>query len=190
MEKQRIAIFASGAGSNAMNLIRHFSGHPEIEIAFVLSNKADAGIVPAARAAGVPTLLCTNQEAADGDFLLSLCQKENVRWIILAGYLRLIPSGLIVAFPRRMINLHPSLLPRYGGKGMYGHHVHEAVAANGDDHTGITIHFVNAHFDEGEIIAQFHTPLPKDADIHVIEGKIRYLEQSYLPIVVEKTILA
>lgn len=189
MNRIRIAIFASGTGSNALNLIRFFDGHPQIEVALVYSNKADARIVSSARESGVPVEVSDNVQAANGEFLLNLCEHYRIDWIILAGYLRLIPPALIQRFNGKMINLHPSLLPKYGGKGMFGHHVHEAVLAAGETHTGITIHLVNEHFDKGEIIAQFHTPVPKGASLEDVEAAIRYLEHSYLPTVVERTII-
>lgn len=189
MSKQRIAIFASGTGSNAVNLIRFFKGHPTIEVAFVLSNKKEAKVLDSAIELGVPTRCYSNAEVADGDFLKSICAEERVDWIILAGYLRLIPAALIQAFDRKMINLHPSLLPNYGGKGMHGRNVHTAVIANGESKSGITIHFVNEEFDKGEIIAQFHCALNSSDTVESLESKIRYLEQSYLPTVVQNTIL-
>lgn len=189
MNRIRIAIFASGTGSNALNLIRFFENHPRIEVALLYSNKADAPIVASARALGIEVEVSDNVQAADAPFLQTLCTRYAIDWIVLAGYLRLIPSAFIRSFDRRMINLHPSLLPKYGGKGMYGHHVHEAVLAAGETHTGITIHFVNEHFDKGEIIAQFHTPVAESASLKDVEAAIRYLEHSYLPTVVERTIL-
>lgn len=189
MNGKKIAIFASGSGSNAMNLIAYFKNDPLIEVAFVLSNRKDAPIVDKATQAGVHTIICSNEEAADGQFLVDLCKKHQINWIVLAGYLRLIPSELIQYFPERMINLHPSLLPNYGGKGMYGHHVHEAVLANGEKRTGITIHFVNEQFDKGAIIAQFQTSIAGFTAIEQIESAIRVLEHSYLPVVVKTTIV-
>ncbi len=189
MQKKRIAIFASGTGSNALNLIHFFEGHSSIEVAFVLSNKADAPVLESAGKLGIKTMHFSNKEVADGSFLVKLCNDEGVDWIILAGYLRLIPSELIQAFPDKIINLHPSLLPNYGGKGMHGRHVHDAVLANGEDESGITIHFVNEEFDKGRIIAQFHCSIDPSDKVEDLEKKIRYLEHSYLPTVVQHTIL-
>jgi phosphoribosylglycinamide formyltransferase-1 len=189
MQKTRIAIFASGTGSNAVNLIRFFEGDPQVDVAFVLSNKAEAKVLTSAKELGVASLHYSNQQVADGDFLVRLCKENHIDWIVLAGYLRLIPAELISAFDRKMINLHPSLLPNYGGKGMHGRNVHEAVIANGEHKSGITIHFVNEEFDKGEIIAQFHCKLSEADTVESLEKKIRYLEQTYLPIVVRGTIL-
>jgi len=189
MQKQRIAIFASGTGSNAVNLIRSFEGDPLVEVVFVLSNKSDAKVLSSADSLGVKTLHFTNVQVGDGNFLVKLCAEYKIDWIILAGYLRLVPGGLIEKYQRKMINLHPSLLPDYGGKGMHGRHVHKAVIANQEKKSGITIHFVNEEFDKGEIIAQFHCPIASGDTIEVLENKIHYLEQTYLPTVVRGTVL-
>lgn len=190
MNKKRIAIFASGTGSNAMNLIRFFEGHSSIEVGFVLSNKQDAPIIDSARNAGAEVLVYSNEQVADGDFLVSTCEKHAIDWIILAGYLRLIPATFISTFEDKIINLHPSLLPNYGGKGMYGRKVHTAVLNNKENVSGITIHFVNQEFDKGRTIAQFHCKIDSSDTVEDLEGKIRYLEHSYLPIVVQNTILS
>lgn len=189
MQKKRIAIFASGTGSNAVNLIRSFQSDPKLEVAFVLSNKSDAKVLSSADDLGIPTFYFDNKRVADGDFLVNICRENQVDWIVLAGYLRLIPAALIKAYDHKMINLHPSLLPNYGGKGMHGHHVHEAVIANNENKSGITIHFVNELFDQGEVIAQFHCRLTKADTVESLAAKIHYLEQTYLPTVVRGTIL-
>lgn len=188
MHKKRIAIFASGTGSNAINLIHHFSTNEQIEVAFVLSNKADAPVLNSAQSLGIPTFCYTNQQVADGVFLQSLCEKQRIDWVILAGYLRKVPTELIAAYPERMINLHPSLLPKYGGKGMYGANVHKAVLAAKEEQSGITIHFVNEEFDKGRIIAQLYCAVDQADDLQRLTEKIKWLEQSYLPLVIEKTI--
>ena len=156
MTKIRVAIFASGTGSNAVNLIHFFKNHDSIEVAFVLSNKADAPVLASAQNLGIQTINCSNSEAGEVGFLTTVCRAEKIDWIILAGYLRLIPTDLIQAFPNKIINLHPALLPNYGGKGMHGRNVHTAVLANRETESGITIHLVNEEFDSGRIIAQFH----------------------------------
>lgn len=189
MTKIRVAIFASGTGSNAVNLIHFFKNHDSIEIAFVLSNKADAPVLGSAQNLGIKTISCSNPEAGETGFLSNICRDENIDWIVLAGYLRLIPTGLIQAFPNKIINVHPSLLPKYGGKGMHGRNVHTAVIRNRETQSGITIHFVNEEFDSGRIIAQFHCALNQNDTIESLEAKIRYLEQSYFPVVVQTTLL-
>ena len=187
--KKRIAIFASGTGSNAINLIGHFAGHEAIEIGFVLSNKKDALVLESANELGVETLYFSNSEVSQGEFLIELCEKHRIDYVVLAGYLRLIPGDFIEAFSEGIINLHPSLLPNYGGKGMYGRNVHNAVLENKEKESGITVHFVNQKFDEGRIIAQFRCPISSTDTVQELEGKIRSLEQNYLPIVVEKTLM-
>ncbi len=190
MTKQRIAIFASGSGSNAMNLIQYFKNHFSIEVGFVMSNRNTAPVLEKAKNAGVKTYSFSNKEVADADFLIALCQKENIDWVILAGYLRLIPAAFSAQFENRMINLHPSLLPNYGGKGMYGENVHKAVLANNEKETGITVHYVNAEFDKGRIIAQFRCEISKDETVSSLQEKIHQLEHNYLPKIVETEILA
>jgi phosphoribosylglycinamide formyltransferase-1 len=190
MQKQRIAIFASGTGSNAVNLIHFFKGHPSIDVAFVLSNNEDAPVLSSAKKLDVPVLYYPNDVVAKGHFLVSICEEQQVDWIVLAGYLRLVPGSLIDNYADKIINLHPALLPNYGGKGMYGRNVHKAVIANQESESGITIHFVNREFDKGRIIAQFHCALDQTDTIESLESKIRYLEQSYLPIVIQNTILS
>lgn len=189
MEKKRVAIFASGSGSNAMNLINHFNGRTDIEIAFVLTNNSEAGIIQKAENAGIEVIVLSNEDVSKSEVLLSICEEANISWVVLAGYLRLVPKAFIDHYEERIINLHPALLPNYGGKGMYGQHVHRAVVENGEKESGITIHFVNSEFDKGRIIAQFKCAVLEDDDANDVDRKIRVLEQSYLPIVVEKTIL-
>ena len=189
MDKKRVAIFASGSGSNAMNLIQHFKGHSSIEVAFVLTNNSNAGIIEKAEGVGVKTIVMSNAEVAQGDVLNNLCNEENITWIVLAGYLRLVPADFIDSYENRIINLHPALLPKFGGKGMFGQHVHHAVVESGETESGITIHFVNSEFDKGRIIAQFRCSVNTEDTALDVDRKIRILEQSYLPAVVEKTIL-
>jgi len=189
MEKKRLAIFASGSGSNAINLIKHFDEHPIIETAFVLTNNAKAGIIGKAERSGVKIIVLSNTDVSSSIVLDSICKEENVSWIVLAGYLRLVPSNFIDRFENKIINLHPALLPKFGGKGMFGQNVHRAVVESGERESGITIHFVNKEFDKGQIIAQFRCYVSQDDTAEDIDKKIRVLEQSYLPVVVENTIL-
>jgi phosphoribosylglycinamide formyltransferase-1 len=189
MNTIRLAIFASGTGSNALRLIDHFKDHPTIKIQLVLSNRADAKVVPSAQAKGVNTLVRDNAFVGNGIAMVELMKEHRIDHIILAGYLRLIPAELISAYSNRIINVHPSLLPKYGGKGMYGHHVHDAVIKNGERESGISIHFVNEKFDEGNLIAQFHCSLTELDNEESLFKKIQYLEHNYFPVVVEKTIL-
>jgi len=189
MANTRIAIFASGNGSNALNLIRFFEGHNSIQVAFVLSNNSDAPVLSRAKELDVTVIQLKNNEVANGTTLLELCKNKNIDWIILAGYLRLIPLSLLCAYNNKIINLHPSLLPKYGGKGMYGRKVHMAVLQNGETQSGITVHFVNEEYDEGKIIAQLHCEVASGETIEVLENKISQLEQLYFPFIVQNTIL-
>lgn len=190
MTKKRIGIFASGTGSNALNLIRTFEGHPSLEVALVLSNVETAPVLKAAYDLGIPIFFMSNADVANGGLLRQFCHDQHLEWIVLAGYLRMIPVELIRAYPNRMINLHPSLLPKFGGKGMYGNNVHKAVLEAGESETGITVHFVNEEFDKGQKIAQFYCELNESDDLKSVQAKISNLEQSYLPTVVETTILS
>lgn len=189
MAKIRLALFASGTGSNALKIIDHFSTNSSIEVGCVISNKKDAPIVESARKKGIEVLCFTNYEVADGEFITNVCHEKGIDFIILAGYLRKIPVELLTAYSDKIINVHPSLLPKHGGQGMYGTFVHEAVLKNQDRETGITIHFVNEHFDEGRIIAQFYCSVDEGDTLKEIQSKIQRLEHTYFPLVIEKTIL-
>lgn len=188
MAKIKLALFASGSGSNALKIMEHFSENSSVEVAFLLTNKQDAPIISLAREKGVEVLCFTNNEVENGEFLSNLCQERGVDLIILAGYLRKIPTELIVAFPEKIINIHPSLLPKHGGKGMYGKFVHEAVLKGKDAETGITIHFVNEEFDKGKIIAQFKCAVSETDTLESIQQKIQQLEHSNFSQVIENTL--
>ena len=188
MKKTNIAIFVSGGGTNCENLIKYFSGSDEIRPTLVLSNRVDAyGLVRAERL-GVPTAVATKTQLNDPAFMLPLLQEYGVDFIVLAGFLPLVPDYLIDAFPRRIVNLHPALLPKYGGKGMWGHHVHEAVKAAGETETGMTVHYVSSVCDGGEIIAQFRVALSPDDTVDDIAEKEHQLEMEYFTKVVEEII--
>ncbi len=146
----RIAIFASGAGSNAAQIIRHLTGHPSIKVSLVVCNKPGAGVISIAENAGIPVLQIEKSRFFSGDAYLPVLKEHGINFIVLAGFLWKVPPRLISSYPGRIINIHPALLPLYGGKGMYGRKVHEAVIAGGEKESGITIHYVNEHFDEGE----------------------------------------
>lgn len=180
----KLAILASGSGSNAEKIMAHFQGSAKAEIALISSNKADAFVLERAKKFGVPTFTFTRKEM-DAGVLLAKLQEEKIDWVILAGFLLKIPEELIRAFPNRMVNIHPALLPKYGGKGMYGHHVHEAVKAAGDTETGITIHLVNEHYDEGKIIFQAATSVTPEDTPDSIAQKVHALEHRYFPEVIE-----
>ena len=183
-----IAIFVSGSGSNCENLIRYFSGSDRVNCALVVSNKPDAYALVRAKNLGVPTAVVTKAELNDADVMMPLLREYDIQFIVLAGFLPLVPDFLIDAYPRRIVNLHPALLPKYGGKGMWGHHVHEAVKAAGETETGMTVHWVTPVCDGGEIIAQYRCTLSPDDTADDIAQKEHLLEMEYFPQVVERVL--
>ena len=168
-----IAIFVSGSGTNCENIIRHFADDANVHIALVLSNKPDAYALVRAKNHHVP---------------MDLLNAHEVNFIVLAGFLLMIPPFLVAAFHQRMLNIHPALLPKFGGKGMYGHHVHEAVKAAGEKETGITIHWVSDDCDAGEIVAQYSTPLTDSDTPDDIAEKVHQLEQAHFPEVIAQVL--
>ncbi len=184
----RVAIFVSGNGTNCENIIRYFAQSTTIQISLVLSNKSDAYALTRAKRLGVPTIIVPKKDFNDASILLPILQSNDIDFIVLAGFLLMIPNFLIAAFPKRMINIHPALLPKFGGKGMYGHHVHEAVKAAGEKETGFTVHWVSDVCDGGEIIAQYRTPLDSTDSVEDIAEKEHQLEMKYFPSVIEKVI--
>ena len=185
-----IAVFVSGSGSNCENLIKYFQSSDVISVSLVLSNKADAYALVRAQRLGVPTEVVDKATLNDSSVMLPLLSRYAVDFIVLAGFLPLVPNFLIDAFPRRMVNLHPALLPKYGGKGMWGHHVHEAVKAAGESETGMTVHWVTPVCDGGDIIAQFRVPLSPDDTVDDIAEKEHQLEMTHFPHVVEQVVLS
>lgn len=188
MNRINIAIFVSGSGTNCENLIKYFADSERINCALVVSNKADAYGLVRATNLGVPTAVAPKPELNDPEVMMPLLQQYDIQFIVLAGFLPLVPNFLIEAFPRRIINIHPALLPKYGGKGMWGHHVHEAVKAAGERETGMTVHFVTPVCDSGEIIAQYRTPLLPTDSVDDIAEKEHVLEMEHFPKVVEQVI--
>ena len=189
MTKIKLALFASGTGSNVIRFIEYFNAHPSIEIVFVLTNNNDAPVIEKVKAvSNIPVLVFNNDIVADGEKLKDICSVQNIDFIILAGYLRKIPESFTKAFPNKIINVHPSLLPKFGGKGMYGKYVHEAVLANQEVESGISIHFVNEEFDEGKIIAQHKCKLEANENLRSLQQKIHQLEHQFFPLEVEKLI--
>ncbi|MBR1902312.1 MAG: phosphoribosylglycinamide formyltransferase [Bacteroidaceae bacterium] len=189
MSVTHIAIFVSGSGSNCENLIRHFEHSDVAKCALVVSNKPDAYALTRAERLGVPTAVVCKEELNNPDVTLPLLQKHDINFIVLAGFLPLVPLYLVNAFPRRIINLHPALLPKYGGKGMWGHHVHEAVKAAGETETGMTVHYVTPVCDSGEIIAQFKVAILPSDSADDIAAKEHKLEMEYFPKIVEEVVL-
>ncbi|QJD94935.1 phosphoribosylglycinamide formyltransferase [Mucilaginibacter robiniae] len=183
--KTRVAVLASGSGSNAQKIMEYFKGHAQGEVVLVLSNNPNAYVLQRADNFEIPTHVFTRHEFYQTDEVVRLLQNMQVDVIVLAGFLWLVPASLLQAFPNKIINIHPSLLPKYGGKGMYGDHVHKAVLANGEAESGITIHFVNEHFDEGEIIHQAKYKIEPSDTLEIIKLKGQQLEHQHLPKVIE-----
>jgi putative phosphoribosylglycinamide formyltransferase len=183
-----IAIFVSGSGTNCENIIRHFTDSKNVKIALVLSNRSDAYALVRAEKYNIPTVILPKTDFYKEDQLLGLMQTYGIDFIVLAGFLLMIPDFLIHAYNRRMVNLHPALLPKFGGKGMYGHHVHEAVKAAGETETGMTVHWVSSICDGGEIIAQYRTPINPEDTPDDIAAKEHILEQKYFPTVIEQVL--
>jgi phosphoribosylglycinamide formyltransferase-1 len=185
-KKKRIAVFASGAGSNAAALIEFFKQEEAAEVCLVVSNRADAGVHGVADAVGIESVILTKQDLLDEEMVLGLLQGYAIDVVVLAGWLLLMPSYLVRMFEGRMVNIHPALLPKHGGKGMWGKHVHEAVKAAGETKSGITIHLVNERYDEGAVLAQYEIAIAPTDDVEEIERKVRALELRHLPSEVKK----
>lgn len=183
-----IAIFVSGSGSNCENMINYFKDSGLVNCALVVSNKADAYALVRVGKYNVPTAVMSKADLACPDKMMPMLKKYDIDFIVLAGFLPLVPDYLIEAYPRRIINLHPALLPKFGGKGMWGHHVHEAVKAAGESETGMTVHYVTPVCDGGEIIAQRRVALSPDDTADDIAEKEHQLEMKYFPAIVEEVI--
>jgi phosphoribosylglycinamide formyltransferase-1 len=188
MKKQRIAIFASGNGSNAVRLVKYFQNHKNIEPAVILTNNKDAGVIEGLKNSGLKSIVINNEQASKASVLLDLMQSNHIDYVVLAGYLRKIPEPFISAYQDKIINIHPALLPKYGGKGMYGTNVHQAVKEAGDKETGITIHLVNKNYDEGRVLAQHRVTVLTNDTVLTIQSKVQRLEHEWFPREVEKYI--
>lgn len=187
LKMKNVAILASGSGSNAENIIKHFSGSKDVHIPFVLCNKKDAFVHERAKSLGVKSMTFSKNELENGE-ILNLLKRENIDFIVLAGFLLKIPAEWVEAFQNRIVNIHPALLPKFGGKGMYGMRVHEAVVANGEKESGITIHYVNEVYDSGAIIFQAKCDvLPTDSPEDVA-NKVHALEYEHFPRVIEEVL--
>jgi len=188
MKKKHIAIFASGSGSNAENISRFFHSHPDAEISLFLTNKPDALVNERAKKLGIPCHIFNREDFYQSESVLDELKKYNIDLIVLAGFLWLIPSNLLSNFPGRIINIHPALLPKYGGKGMYGARVHQAVIENQEKESGITIHYVNEEYDAGDIIFQAKCPVNKNDTADSLAGKVHELEYKHFPSVIESVV--
>ncbi len=183
---KRIVIFASGSGTNAENIIKHFQDSGLAKVIHVLSNKKDAKVLDRAKVLGVANSSFSKNDLLETNTIYDLMLQLNPDLIVLAGFLLKFPENIISAFPNKIINVHPALLPKYGGKGMYGSLVHKAVVANNEVVSGITIHYVNEHYDEGNIIFQADTQLVSTDTFEDVAAKIHVLEQKHFPLVIEQ----
>ena len=183
---RNIAIFASGTGSNARKIIEYFKHSPDVRVALVVSNKKDAGVLDIAQEHGISTQIIGRRTFYESEEILDILRKQKIDLVVLAGFLWLVPAYLVRAYPRRMVNIHPALLPKYGGKGMYGIHVHEAVKSAGDSETGITVHFVNEHYDEGDFVFQERCAVGPEDTPSDIARKVLQLEHRHFPEVIAR----
>ena len=181
----RIALFASGSGSNAENIVRYFSTNDHFDFPVIISNKSDAFVHERAKNLQIPSFTFSKEDFSEGEKILTLLKQYNIQAIVLAGFLLKIPQTLILAFPEKIINIHPALLPKHGGKGMYGMRVHQAVAEAYDVESGITIHYVNNNYDEGSIIFQATCPVKPSDTPEMIADKVHALEYEHFPKVIE-----
>ena len=188
-DKKNIVIFASGSGSNAQRLLEHFEHHPEIRVAALFSNNPKAYALKRAETFHVPALLFNRDEFYTTTKVLEQVQQFSPDLIVLAGFLWLVPQNLLQAFPNRIINIHPALLPRYGGKGMHGIHVHTAVVQSGDKESGITIHRVNEEYDKGEFVLQARCPVHPTDKPEDVAARVLQLEHEHLPRIIEQLIM-
>lgn len=180
----RLAVLASGSGTNAQRLVEHFKGQAAADVTLIATDNPKAGVIQRAWDLGVPLFLFDRAMLRNGELQQELAA-QRIDLIVLAGFMQLIPADLVRTFPKKIVNIHPALLPKHGGKGMYGDRVHAAVIAAGEQESGITIHFVNEHYDEGEHIAQFGCPVRKDDTVASLAERVHGLEHAHYPEVVE-----
>jgi len=183
-----LAIFASGNGSNAQAIINHFACNSTICVKLIITNNAMAGVIEKAQMADIQVEVIHKTLISDASYILAIFKKHQIDWVILAGYLKPIPQQVISQFPNKILNIHPALLPKFGGNGMYGIHIHQAVIAASEATSGVTIHFVNEHYDEGKIICQYKIPIEKEWDAAALQNVILKLEHIIYPVVIETVI--
>ena len=186
---KKVALFASGSGSNVQNISEYFQSNPHVGINLVLSNNPNAYVLERAKKLGIPTHVFTRDTFYNTREVVKILEEAQTDFIVLAGFLWLVPQNLIHAFPNRIINIHPALLPKYGGKGMYGSKVHEAVILNGEKESGITIHYVNEHYDEGSVIFQASCTINPDDSPESLAEKVHQLEYEYYPKIIEQLVM-
>jgi len=185
----RIAIFASGSGTNAEQIISYFNGHASVEVGLVLSNKPDAYVLERAKNHNIPSFVFNRHEFYETTVVPDLLREKGITFVVLAGFLWMVPESLLVMYPGKILNIHPALLPLHGGKGMYGMKVHEAVIASGADESGITIHLVDDRYDAGSSVFQAKCPVLPDDTPETLAMRIHQLEYRYFPEMIEKVIL-
>lgn len=186
--KKNIAIFASGSGSNAEVIIRFFKEHPKARVALVLSNNENAFVLTRAQQLDVPVKVFNRATFYESREVDAVLEEHNIDFIVLAGFMWLFPERIIARFPGKILNIHPALLPKYGGKGMYGDRVHKAVVQAGESYSGITIHFVNEEYDKGEMVFQTKCPIDENETAESLAAKIHRLEHFHYPRIIEKCI--
>ncbi len=189
MSKTKLAIFASGGGSNAEKIIEYFSTSVDVEVSLILSNNANAYVLERAANHNIPSFTFNASELHDSEKVIDALAAHDIHWIVLAGFLQLIPLPMIKKYNNRIINIHPALLPQYGGKGMYGHHVHRAVFNNFEKESGITIHLVNEEYDKGRILFQTTVKLTTTDTPDLIASKVLQLEHEHYAPIIENTIM-
>ncbi len=185
---KNIAIFASGTGSNAKKIVDHFKHREGINVSLIVSNNPSAKVLEMAGNEGVPTLVISRHSFYEKNNILKIFNEYFIDYVVLAGFLWLVPTYLVKAYENRMVNIHPALLPKFGGKGMYGMNVHNAVKEAGEKESGITIHYVNEQYDDGDIVFQKTCGLSVDDTSHTIAKKVQILEHRYFPIIVENLV--
>ncbi len=187
---KKIAIFASGNGSNAQNIAEYFENDPLISVQLILANKKDAFVLERAKKLNIASVVFNRVDFYTSNTVLKKLEEHKIDFVVLAGFLWLIPENLIQKYPQKIINIHPALLPKYGGKGMYGEKVHEAVHTAGDAESGITIHYVNKEYDEGMIVFQVRTKIDKTDTPDSIAEKVHALEYEHFPQIIESCVLS
>lgn len=186
---KKIAIFASGTGSNAEKIIQYFQENPNVNVVLILSNKTGAGVLEKADMYQIPSMTFNRETFYESETIVRVLQSLEIDLLVLAGFLWLLPQSLTEAFPQRIINIHPALLPKFGGKGMYGMNVHKAVKEGKETETGITIHWVDEKYDEGEIIFQASCEVLAEDSPEIIQKKVQKLEHEHFPRIIEEEVL-
>ncbi|WP_165024861.1 phosphoribosylglycinamide formyltransferase [Dysgonomonas sp. ZJ279] len=181
----KIAIFASGSGTNAENIAKYFEGNSNIEISLIVSNKKDAFVHERAKTLGIESVTFSKNEIENTNEVVNYLRDKHIDFIVLAGFLLKVPDNILKAYPNKIVNIHPALLPKHGGKGMYGDNVHKAVVKAGDTESGVTIHYINENYDEGDVIFQAKCQVSKDDTYEDVAKKVHILEYTHFPIIIE-----